>query len=75
VNPPINGHDITCINKEKDLLKTHPEFTYKPHKLASPQYSPAFVEWVVGEFKRDNQFFNGMRRKYRVRTRRKKSRK
>jgi Schlafen, AlbA_2 len=72
VSPSINGHDITCINKELDLLKTHPEFLYKPHKLASPQYSDAFVAWVADEFEKDRQFFTRMRANYRQRIARKK---
>jgi hypothetical protein len=35
----VNGHDILCINSHLDVLKKHPEFAYKPHRLASPQYS------------------------------------
>jgi hypothetical protein len=72
VSPHINGYDITCLNAEFDLLKTHPEFVYKPHKLASPQYSVAFVEWVVGEFKKDATFFERARENYRRRMNRKK---
>jgi hypothetical protein len=69
---PINGHDITCINKELDLLKNHPEFVYKPHKLASPQYSDAFANWLINEFEKDRQFFTRMRANYRRRMARKK---
>ncbi|MEZ5873781.1 MAG: putative DNA binding domain-containing protein [Hyphomicrobiales bacterium] len=67
VSPRINGHDITCINSELDLLKTHPEFVYKSHEFATSQYSDAFVEWLADEFKKDKTFFARMRESYRRR--------
>ena len=67
IGPHINGHDITCLNEEFDLLKTHPEFVYKSHELASPQYSNAFVEWVVEQSKEDSEFFTRAREAYRRR--------
>jgi hypothetical protein len=57
----INGHDIICINGEFDVLGSHPEFAYKPHKLASPQYSDQFVAWLVNQYKTDPRFFTRMR--------------
>jgi hypothetical protein len=53
----ISGHDIRCVNKQIDALKKHPEFIHKPHKLASPQYSDAFIDWLVAQSKADRTFF------------------
>jgi hypothetical protein len=57
----INGHDIYCINKHYEILQKQPQFAYKPHKLSSPQYSPEFVAWIVGQYKRDKKFFEKCR--------------
>jgi hypothetical protein len=64
----INSHDIFCIKKKFDILNSHPEFAYKPHHLAGPQYSDAFVGWLVGEFKKDNTFFKQARQQHREKT-------
>ena len=61
VSPVVNGHDILCINTHLQVLKRHPEFAYKPHTLASPQYSKAYAEWITGQFKQDSKFFQRMR--------------
>lgn len=60
----INGHDILCINDHLDVLKTHPEFAYKPHRKASPQYSDKYAEWVVQQYSQDPKFFERMREEY-----------
>jgi hypothetical protein len=57
----INSHDILCIKNKYDVMKAHPEFAYKPHKLASPQYSDAFVEWLLAEYKKNKNFFQKAR--------------
>jgi hypothetical protein len=63
----INGHDITCLNAGYGLLSNHPEFAYKPHRLASPQYSPGLVKWIVAQLKVDPSFFARLREEYRLR--------
>jgi hypothetical protein len=63
--PMINGHDILCINSHLNVLKTHPEFAYKPHRLASPQYSDGYAQWIVEQYKSDPRFFHRMREEYR----------
>jgi Schlafen, AlbA_2 len=60
----INGHDVQCVNREIDVLKKHPEFAYKPHTLASPQYSPDYVKWIVGQWRKDKDFFAKCREKH-----------
>lgn len=64
---PVNGHDILCINSHLDLLKAHPEFAYKPHRLASPQYSDNYRRWIIDQYKQDPRFFERMRDEYRHR--------
>jgi len=63
--PAINGHDILCINSKLDVLRRHPEFAYKPHSLASPQYSAAYATWIITQSKQDPKFFQRMREEYR----------
>jgi hypothetical protein len=60
----INTHDILCIKKKYDIVKSRPEFAYKPHRLAGPQYSPAFVEWLVAEYKKNKNFFQKAREEH-----------
>jgi hypothetical protein len=61
----INTHDVYCIKKVFDILAKRPDFAFKPHRLAAPQYSDAFIEWVVAEFRSDNGFFERVRNKCR----------
>jgi Schlafen, AlbA_2 len=67
-SPPINGYDILCVNSELGVLKNHPEFAYKPHRLASPQYSKEYAAWIIEQFKQDSKFFKRMREEYKTRT-------
>lgn len=64
-SPPVNGHDILCIHSHLGVLKNRPEFAYKPHRLASPQYSKKYASWIVGQFKQDSKFFKRIREEYR----------
>lgn len=67
VLPPefhVNGYDILCIHKIYDVLNAHPEFAYRSHPMASPQYSDAFVEWIVAQAKKDSQCFHKTRDQY-----------
>jgi hypothetical protein len=61
----INPYDIQCINKSLDVFTSHPEFAYKPHKLAAPQYSNEYADWIVAHFKRDKDFFKSTRTQHR----------
>lgn len=65
----VNSHDIYCIKLVFDILKTRREFAYKSHRLASPQYSDAFIDWIVNEYKRDKSFFQRVRAECKKRTR------
>jgi hypothetical protein len=68
VQPLINGHDILCINSSLNVLRAHPEFAYKPHRLASPQYNDKYANWIITQFKADPKYFQRMREEYRNRT-------
>jgi hypothetical protein len=67
ISPPINGHDISSINFHLGVLKNYPAFAYKPHRLASPQYSNEYAAWIVEQFKKDPGFFKRMREEYKKR--------
>jgi hypothetical protein len=67
-SPPVNGHDILCINSHLNTLKDHPEFAYKPHRLASPQYSAAYAGWIIKQYENDGRFFRRLRENFRKKT-------
>jgi len=57
----INSYDIQCIRKVFEIETKRPEFCYRPFALTSPQYSGAFVDWLVAEHESDNAFFSLVR--------------
>ena len=57
----INGHDVLCLNHNLDIIRQKPEFAHKPHKLASAQYSDGYVDWMLKEYSKDNNFFRKAR--------------
>jgi hypothetical protein len=62
----ITSHDIVCVKEKFDILKSHPEFAYKPHKLTSPQYSDAFAEWLIEQYQKNKTFFQKAREEHRA---------
>src|SRR5258706_212720 len=60
----INGYDVMCLNRKYDVLKLRPDFAYKPHHLASPQYSNAYATWLVEHYQADAAFFREARAAY-----------
>jgi hypothetical protein len=54
-SPTISGHDVHCVRKAH-RIDEQPTFFYKP-QYSSPQYSHAFAEWLVDQFRADSQFF------------------
>ncbi|HHD64863.1 MAG TPA: hypothetical protein ENK96_11005 [Desulfobulbaceae bacterium] len=53
----INGYDIQCINTVYNIRK-RPEFFYKGKvKGSPPQYSSAFVDWIIAQHKKNKSFF------------------
>ena len=63
----VNSHDLRCVSLKIDLLKTHPEFAHKPHRLASPQYSERYVEWIAAQVAQNPDFFDQCRQEFRTR--------
>ena len=61
----INPYDVQCIKHQFEVMKSRPEFAYKPHRLASPQYSQAFADWIVNQVRTDPNFFQKTRDVYR----------
>lgn len=53
----INTYDVQCVRKVFEIEKKHPEFCYRPFARVSPQYSDAFVDWLVMGCEKDNAFF------------------
>lgn len=59
----INQHDIQCINRVYNV-KQRPEYFYQGKIKGSPgQYSQSFVNWVVKQFTKDQEFFQKCRTK------------
>jgi len=51
----INSYDLLCVRKVHNI-EPKAEFYYKS-KFASPQYSGAFVDWIVEQFEKNPDFF------------------
>jgi hypothetical protein len=60
---PFNRHDIICMKKVYNL-EHKPEFCYKS-KFWAPRYSELYVEWIVKQATRNQDFFKNIRAKYR----------
>jgi hypothetical protein len=53
----VNAFDVLSVRRVHAITEeTRPEFVHIP-KFGSPQYSDAFVDWLVAEHGRDPQFF------------------
>ena len=60
----INPYDVLSVRRVHEINEeTRPEFTHVP-KFGSPQYSEAFVEWLVEQYQRDREFFTRAKAKY-----------
>lgn len=57
----LTSHDIFSVKKQFDIDTKHPEFFYRPFIRSSPQYSDAFIDWLVKQFRRDPSFFRKAR--------------
>jgi hypothetical protein len=61
---PVNAFDILSVRRVYGITEeTRPEFVHVP-KFGSPQYSDAFVDWLVAEKEGDPDFFADAKRKY-----------
>jgi hypothetical protein len=60
----VNAFDILSVRRVHAISEdTRPEFVHVP-KFGSPQYSDAFVDWLIGEDERDPEFFAQAKAKY-----------
>jgi hypothetical protein len=60
----VNAFDVLSVRRVHAISEdTRPEFVHVP-KFGSPQYSDAFVEWLVGEQERDPRFFETAKGSY-----------
>ncbi len=57
--PKIIGHDVYCVRKVHGV-DDQPNFFYKP-QFSSPQYSDAFAQWMVEQYRADADFFQKAR--------------
>jgi hypothetical protein len=60
----VNAFDILSVRRIHEISEeTHPDFVHVP-KFGSPQYSEAFVTWLVDQDERDPQFFERAKARY-----------
>jgi hypothetical protein len=60
----INSYDFQCVRRIYDI-DTNRAYVYQPN-YGSPQYSEAFVDWLVAEYSKDREFFIRARQEYRA---------
>ena len=64
VGVSVNAFDVLSVRRVHAISEeTRPEFVHVP-KFGSPQYSDAFVDWLVGEYERDPEFFSRAKTSY-----------
>jgi hypothetical protein len=51
----VNPYDLLCVRRVYEADK-RPEFFHQP-KFGSPQYSAAFLNWLVENYQKDSAFF------------------
>jgi hypothetical protein len=60
----VNAFDVLSVRRVHAISEeTRPEFVHVP-KFGSPQYSDAFVDWLVSEYERDSGFFSKAKTNY-----------
>jgi len=60
----VNQFDVLSVRRVHAVPEeTRPEFVHVP-KFGSPQYSDAFVDWLVAEQQRDPEFFQRAKATY-----------
>jgi hypothetical protein len=55
----ISAYDMHCVRKIH-AVDAQPNFFYKP-QFSSPQYSEAFAQWMVAQYRADGEFFHKAR--------------
>jgi len=64
VGVTVNAFDVLSVRRVHAISEeTRPEFVHVP-KFGSPQYSDAFVDWLVGEYEREPGFFSRAKTNY-----------
>ena len=64
VGVSVNAFDVLSVRRVHAVSEeTRPEFVHVP-KFGSPQYSDAFVDWLVGEYEHDAEFFSKAKTNY-----------
>lgn len=61
--PTLNQYDFLCVRKVFKVENKR-EFYYKS-KFAAPQYSEAFIDWLIEQYQKDNAFFTKAKKKFR----------
>jgi hypothetical protein len=60
----VNAFDVLSVRRVHHITEeTRPEFVHVP-KFGSPQYSDAFVDWLVAEYEREPDFFSRAKTRY-----------
>jgi hypothetical protein len=60
----VNAFDVLSVRRVHAISEeTRPEFVHVP-KFGSPQYSDAFVDWLVSEHEHDAEFFSKAKTSY-----------
>lgn len=61
----INSHDVLSVRRVHGITApTHPELMHELRWGGAPQYSSAFVDWLVARYRRDKNFFQKAREQY-----------
>lgn len=57
----VNQYDVQCVKNCHAVLADE-KFCHHP-KFSTPQYSPAFVDWIEDQYQKDHRFFVKSRKK------------
>jgi hypothetical protein len=69
----VKGYDILSVRRVHGIAEeAQPEFTHVP-KFGSPQYSDAFVDWIIEQYAKDPEFFAKAKAEYTQTVRRRRS--
>jgi hypothetical protein len=63
----INSYGVLCVRRVHDVDRRD-EFFHRP-KFGSPQYSQAFVDWLIREYRHDKTFFDRAKHEAKARSR------
>jgi hypothetical protein len=60
----VTPYDVLSVRRVHDITEaTRPEFAHVP-KFGSPQYSDAFVQWLLAQHEQDPRFFEKAKTRY-----------